>query len=398
MELELHHQHQHRDELLAGRSRPTCRSCTEPLLAVHPELAVNGRKTVATYYGARGWTAHHNSDLWRHTAPVGDFGGGDPVWAFWPMAGAWLSQHLYEHYLFGGDLAFLRDRAYPVMKGAAEFCLDWLVDDGHGHLVTSPSTSPEHKFITPDGGRAAVSMASTMDMALVRDLFFNVIDAAEALNIDARSAAQLAATLARLPPYRIGSEGQLLEWFEEFKDPEPDHRHFSHLFGLHPGRHITPRHARAVRGGAAIARAARRRRHRLEPGVEGQSLGAPRSTATTRSRCSATCCSWSTPANPNYRNGGGVYANLFDAHPPFQIDGNFGVTAGMLEMLRAEPCRRAAPAARAAGGLAGGRVRGVRARGGFVIDLEWAGGAVATGEIRRLSAAWPASAPLFPSP
>ncbi len=152
---------------------------TEPLLSFIPELAVNGRKTVATYYGARGWTAHHNSDLWRHSAPVGHFGQGDPVWAFWPMAGAWLSQHLYEHYLFGGDTAFLRDRAYPVMKGAAEFCLDWLVDDGKGRLVTSPSTSPEHKFITADGGRASVSAGSTMDLALIRDLFFNLIDAAE---------------------------------------------------------------------------------------------------------------------------------------------------------------------------------------------------------------------------
>ena len=132
LELELHDQHQHRDELLAGGAGKPRRSSTSRCSPSSRELAVSGRKTVSTYYGARGWTAHHNSDLWRHSAPVGNFGAGDPVWAFWPMAGAWLSQHLYEHYLFGGDQAFLRDRAYPVMKGAAEFCLDWLVDDGQG--------------------------------------------------------------------------------------------------------------------------------------------------------------------------------------------------------------------------------------------------------------------------
>ena len=214
--------------------------CHQPLLDFVAALAENGRRTAQVNYGARGFVAHHNSDAWAHTAPVGDFGGGDPKWANWPMGGAWLATHLWEHYAFGRDEVFLRERAWPILKAASEFGLDWLIEDGQGHLVTAPSTSPELSFQTPGGGEASVTLASTMDMSILWEVFTDTIEAARVLGVEPAFAKQVEAARARLLPMKIGARGQLQEWARDLVETDVHHRHPSHLFGVYPGRRLTP--------------------------------------------------------------------------------------------------------------------------------------------------------------
>lgn len=352
-------------------------------------LADNGRHTARNYYGVnKGWCASHNSDLWAMTNPVGEKRE-SPMWACWNMGGAWLVQTLWERYLFTQDKQYLKTVAYPLMKGAADFCLEWLIDNpkNPGELITAPSTSPENEYVTDKGYHGVTCYGGTADLAIIRELLQNVCAAGILCNEPVGAYKKV---LAKLHPYTIGKEGDLNEWYYDWRDWDPKHRHQSHLIGLYPGHHLTqPELQKAAeqtliqKGDETTGWSTGWRINlwaRLHNGEKAYQIY----------RKLLTFTDAQDDQRPGTRHAGGTYANLMDAHPPFQIDGNFGGTAGVCEMLMQSRLTDRSTVIELLPALpkewSNGKVSGLCARGGYEVSFEWKGGKVRDAQIKAKKA------------
>ncbi|GAA5038764.1 alpha-L-fucosidase 2 [Thermocatellispora tengchongensis] len=352
--------------------------CHEPLFELIDRLSRTGAEVARRLYGARGWVAHHNTDMWGWALPVG-MGRGDPSWAIWMMGGVWLARHLWDHYDFGRDPVFLRERAWPVLRGCAEFCLDWLVEAPDGRLDTIPSTSPENLFLSHRREPESLTYSAALDMALIRDLFGTCLEAMRVLGLDDPIGARIAAALPRLRDPGVAPDGRLREWAEDHPEHDPHHRHLSHLAAVHPLGLIDPERTPGLAAAAARSLDAR------GPAAMGWSL-AWKIALRARLRdgdaarelfLHATCPYDAGPAS------GGLLPNLFSTHPPFQIDGNHGLTAALLELVVQSHggAIRLLPALPAA--WPDGSADGVRCRGGWTAGLAWRDGTLTRATVRN---------------
>lgn len=353
-------------------------------------MAVTGRHNAQHFYGInKGWCAGHNTDAWAMTNPVGT-GNESPQWSNWAMGGAWLVENLWDHYDYTRDTEYLRNTAYPLMKGAADFLLAWLIPNPHNpnELITAPCTSPEADYITDKGYRGSSFYGGTADLAIIRELFKNTIKGAKALGIDNDYQQQLQSALNRLRPYHIGKRGNLMEWYHDWEDQDWHHRHQSHLLGLYPFHQIS------VNKTPELAAAATKTLEIKGDNSTGWSTGwrinlwARLHRADKAYQIYRKLLTYVSPEvyKDSKHHSGGTYPNLFDAHPPFQIDGNFGGTAGVCEMLMQCDGETMHLLPALPKEWPAGEIKGIKARGNYEIDLVWNKGKVSTASITSKNA------------